>query len=117
MRARLNIMSAANVPAKAGSGRMNTMRTAHTNCVLKQRDPCGGWPHSNDTTIQTTIRKCGDRSDTPTIRLPALMFRQDRKAAHAAPQNAKTIRQRSSKIQRMQALYEGLITHSSQVTA
>jgi len=45
---------------------------------LKQRDPCGGWPHSSDTTMQTTSRKCGASSNTPKIRLPALIFRQDR---------------------------------------
>src|ERR1039458_194356 len=81
MRARLNMISAVNVPTKAGSGRMNTMRTPHRNCTLKQRDPCEAWPHSNDTTIQTTSRKCGDSSNTPIIRLPALIFLQDRYAA------------------------------------
>jgi hypothetical protein len=30
-RGRLNMMSAATVPTKAGTGRMNTMRTAHIN--------------------------------------------------------------------------------------
>jgi len=44
-RARLEITRASSVPARAGSGRMNTMSTAQTNCVLKQRDPWGGWPH------------------------------------------------------------------------
>jgi hypothetical protein len=81
MRVLLNKINAVSEPTKAGTGRMNTMRTAHRNCVLKQRDPCGGWPQSNDTTIQTTSRKCGDRSTTPIIRLPALIFRQDRQTA------------------------------------
>jgi hypothetical protein len=38
-RARINIASATSVPTKAGSGRMNTIRTPHRNCVLKQLDP------------------------------------------------------------------------------
>jgi hypothetical protein len=80
-RARLKIRSAVNVPTKTGSGRINTRRTAQTNCTLKQCDPCGGWPHSNDTTKHTISRKCGDSSNTPTIRLPALIFRQARQAA------------------------------------
>src|ERR1700722_19520692 len=53
MRARLNIMSAANVPTRAGRGRKKTRRTLHRNCVLKQPDSCGGWPHSNTPTIHT----------------------------------------------------------------
>jgi hypothetical protein len=81
VRARLDIMSAVIVPARAGTGRMNTMRTAHINCLLKQGDPCGGWPHSTDTTIQTRNRKCGESSNAVIIRLLGVILCQDRQAA------------------------------------
>ena len=115
-RARLNITSAVNVPTKAGTGRMNTRRTPHTNCRLKQGDPCGGWPHSNDTTKQTISRKCGESSNTPTIRLPALIFRHARQAAYTIPPNARIIAPSTSKIERMHALYEALLVPASPAT-
>jgi hypothetical protein len=112
-RARLKIISAVIVPANAGSGRMNTIRTPHTNCVLKHCDPGGGWPHSSDTTRQTIKRKCGDSNNTPAIRLPTLIFRQDRQPAYITPKNARTITQSSSKIKRMQGLYVGIFVPAS----
>jgi len=81
MRARLDIMNAVIVPANAGTGRMNTRRTAHINCVLKQGDPCGGWPHSTETTMEMRSRKCGDSSNAVIMRLPGGILRQARPAA------------------------------------
>ena len=79
-RARWKITKASSVPGRAGSGRMNTKSTAQTNCVLKQRDPWGGWPHSCDTTMHVISRKCGARRRRVAIRFLSPIFRQARQA-------------------------------------
>src|SRR6202522_795530 len=59
-------------------------------------DPCGGWPHSCDTTMHTISRKCGARRRRLAIRFLSPIFRQARQATYTAPQKARTITQGKS---------------------